>query len=89
MAKLLEVLNETRFSHRVPAGYPVTCPTLELTATWDATTSSLLIYRPSDQIVSRLHQNGRRGADPLQAEALSWRPDGGWLQDAGILTARL
>jgi hypothetical protein len=72
----LELLSETKFDHRVSEGFPATCPTVDLSATWDSAANDLLIYRPVSQIVSKIHQATRRGEDAPEPQAVTWKPDG-------------
>jgi anaphase-promoting complex subunit 4 len=75
----LELFSETTFDHRVPERFPVTCPTVDLSASWDAAAEELLIYRPVDQVVSKIHQHARRGEDTPKPQAVTWKPDGEYL----------
>ena len=70
----VSLLSKARYDHRAPTGLPTACPTLDLSATWDEPAQTLFIYRPPDQVVSRIHQNGRGGrATPC---AVAWKSDG-------------
>ncbi|ROT40340.1 anaphase-promoting complex component Cut20/Apc4 [Sodiomyces alkalinus F11] len=75
----LRLLSETRFDHRVPDGLPKSNPTVDLTATWDASAENLLIYRPKDQVVSKIRQISRPGIAAPEPLALKWKPDGQFL----------
>jgi anaphase-promoting complex subunit 4 len=77
--KELSVYSETEFEQRCPNGFPVSCPTLDLTATWDNSSNNLLVYRPSGQLVSKIHQFGGPGAKAPEALCVRWRPDGQFL----------
>jgi anaphase-promoting complex subunit 4 len=72
----LDIASETKFDHRAPEGFPAACPTLDLSATWDSETGNLLIVRPKDQVVSKIHQLGGRGETPPLPQAVRWKPDG-------------
>lgn len=80
MALELSIFSETEFEHRAPDDFPVTCPTLDLTATWEATARNVLICRPPGQAVSKIHQLGPPGSKALDALAVTWKPDGQFLQ---------
>ncbi|PTB62161.1 hypothetical protein BBK36DRAFT_8547 [Trichoderma citrinoviride] len=81
MAIELELLSETELQSKAPAGrrFPVGCPTLDLAATWDQDDKNLLIYRPPDQIVSKIHQAAAPGEAAPEVCSVSWRPDGQFL----------
>ncbi len=73
---VLELLSETRFDDRVPEGFPATCPSAELSATWDLSIKNLLIYRPLSQVVSKIHQSSKRRDDAPEPQAATWKSDG-------------
>ncbi|KAI9167373.1 Coatomer subunit delta [Paramyrothecium foliicola] len=75
----LAVFSETEFQQRAPAGFPISCPTLDLAATWDGSGNNLLVYRPPGQLVSKIHQFGAPGSKAPEALAVKWRPDGQFL----------
>ncbi|EHK18259.1 uncharacterized protein TRIVIDRAFT_47402 [Trichoderma virens Gv29-8] len=77
----LELLGETELQTKAPAGrrFPVGCPTLDLAATWDQDDRNLLVYRPPDQIVSKIHQVAAPGEEAPEVRAVTWRPDGQFL----------
>ncbi|KAL7929912.1 anaphase-promoting complex, cyclosome, subunit 4 domain-containing protein [Trichoderma chlorosporum] len=77
----LELLGETELQAKTPAGrrFPVGCPTLDLAATWDQDDKNLLVYRPPDQIVSKIHQAAAPGEAAPEVRAVTWRPDGQFL----------
>ncbi|KAL7942047.1 anaphase-promoting complex, cyclosome, subunit 4 domain-containing protein [Trichoderma barbatum] len=77
----LQLLGETELQIKTPAGrrFPVGCPTLDLAATWDQDDKNLLVYRPSDQIVSKIHQVAAPGEAAPEVLAVTWRPDGQFL----------
>ncbi|KAH6603942.1 anaphase-promoting complex component cut20 apc4 [Trichoderma cornu-damae] len=77
----LELLGETELQTKTPAGgrFPVGCPTLDLAATWDQDDRNLLVYRPPNQIVSRIHQAASPGEIAPEVRAVTWRPDGQFL----------
>ncbi|KAM0334150.1 hypothetical protein ACHAQA_001170 [Verticillium albo-atrum] len=75
----LRLISETKFDHRVPDGLPRSNPTVDLSVTWDAAAKNLLIYRPRDQVVSKIHQYARPGTTAPEPLALQWKPDGQFL----------
>ncbi|RMJ07220.1 hypothetical protein CDV36_013174 [Fusarium kuroshium] len=75
----LALFSETEYQDRVPNDYPVSCPTLDLSATWDAAGRNLLVYRPPSQVVSKIHQVGAPGQKAPEAQAVTWRSDGQFL----------
>lgn len=76
----LELLGETELQGKTTAGgrFPVGCPTLDLAATWDQEDRNLLVYRPPDQIVSKIHQAASPGEKAPEVRAVTWRPDGNY-----------
>lgn len=72
----LALFSETEYEDRVPNEYPVSCPTLDLSATWDVAGRNLLVYRPPSQVVSKIHQVGAPGEKAPEAQAVTWRSDG-------------
>ncbi|KAJ4021673.1 hypothetical protein NW752_004681 [Fusarium irregulare] len=75
----LALFSVTEFQDRAPDGYPVSCPTLDLSAIWDAADRNLLVYRPSGQVVSKIHQIGTPGQKAPDVQAVTWRSDGQFL----------
>lgn len=77
-AKELELLGETELQSKTPTGgrFPISCPTLDLAATWDQDDRNLLVYRPPGQIVSKIHQVASPGEKAPEVCAVTWRPDG-------------
>ncbi|KAF4340931.1 anaphase-promoting complex subunit 4 [Fusarium beomiforme] len=75
----LALFSVTEYQDRVPDGYPVSCPTLDLSATWDAVDKNILVYRPPGQAVSKIHQVGAPGQKAPDAQAVTWRSDGQFL----------
>ncbi|GFP59212.1 anaphase-promoting complex subunit 4 [Trichoderma asperellum] len=80
-AKELELLGETELQSKTPPGgrFPIGCPTLDLAATWDQDDRSVLVYRPLDQVVSKIHQVASPGEKAPEVCAVTWRPDGQFL----------
>lgn len=76
MATTIPLLSEVDFDHRATDGFPVTCPTLDLTAIWESGGKNLLITRPPGQIVSKIHQVGQAGEKAPDVLAVRWKPDG-------------
>ncbi len=73
----LSLLSETEFESKSPSGFPVSCPTLQLSATWEGGGGkNLLIYRPPNQVVSKIHQVGPPGTKAPDAVAVTWKSDG-------------
>lgn len=72
----LRLLSETLYDHRAPPGLPKSNPTVDLSATWDASAKNLLIYRSKDQVVSKLHQYSRPGTTAPEPLAVTWKPNG-------------
>lgn len=77
-AKELELLGETELQSKTPPGgrFPIGCPTLDLAVTWDQEDRNLLVYRPPDQIVSKIHQVASAGEKTPEVCAVTWTPDG-------------
>ncbi|KAF4971685.1 hypothetical protein FSARC_1563 [Fusarium sarcochroum] len=75
----LALFSVTEYEDRAPDTYPVSCPTLDLSATWDAADRNLLVYRPPGQVVSKIHQVGAPGQKAPDAQAVTWRSDGQFL----------
>ncbi|KAH6890369.1 anaphase-promoting complex, cyclosome, subunit 4-domain-containing protein [Thelonectria olida] len=75
----LTLFSEIEYEEKVPKGYPASCPTLDLSATWDAAGKNLLIYRPPSQAVSKIHQVAAPGKKAPDAQAVTWKPDGQFL----------
>lgn len=73
----LVLYSETVFESKAPDNFPLSCPSLDLSTTWDAVGRKLLIYRPPEQIVSKIHQVGA-GPGPRAPEVVTvtWKPDG-------------
>ncbi|KAK5989342.1 Anaphase-promoting complex subunit 4-like protein [Cladobotryum mycophilum] len=78
-AKELSLYSETEFEVKAPNGFPVSCPTVDLAATWDPEGRDLLIYRPSSQVVSKIHQVAAPGEKAPEVRAVTWKPDGQFL----------
>ncbi|KAG6225897.1 hypothetical protein E4U34_007493 [Claviceps purpurea] len=76
----LVLYSETVFESKAPDNFPLSCPSLDLSTTWDAVGRKLLIYRPPEQIVSKIHQVGA-GPGPRAPEVVTvtWKPDGQFL----------
>lgn len=72
----LHLVSETKFDHRVPEGLPKSNPTVDLSVSWDAVGKNLLIYRPKDQVVSKIHQYVRPGIAAPEPLAITWKSDG-------------
>lgn len=72
----LRLFSETRFDHRVPHGLPRSNPTVDLSVSWDASGNNLLIVRPKDQVVSKIHQYSRPGTQAPEPLAITWKSDG-------------
>ncbi|KAI5459994.1 anaphase-promoting complex, cyclosome, subunit 4-domain-containing protein [Mariannaea sp. PMI_226] len=77
--KQLALYSQTEYEGTVPKGYPVSCPTLDLSVTWDSTSRNLFIYRPPAQAVSKIHQIATPGQKAPDAQAVTWKPDGQFL----------
>uniref|UniRef100_A0A0D2XZN0 Anaphase-promoting complex subunit 4 n=1 Tax=Fusarium oxysporum (strain Fo5176) TaxID=660025 RepID=A0A0D2XZN0_FUSOF len=75
----LAPFSATEYQDRAPDGYPVSCPTLDLSATWDPVDKNILVYRPPGQVVSKIHQVGAPGLKAPDAQAVTWRSDGQFL----------
>jgi len=75
--KALSAFSETKYEHPAPPGLPASCPTLDLSVSLDGEGSNVLVYRPRDQVVSRIHQaGGRARGREVGATAVRWKPDG-------------
>ncbi|OAA44847.1 Quinoprotein amine dehydrogenase, beta chain-like protein [Metarhizium rileyi] len=75
----LSLFSETEFVSKAPISFPLSCPTLDLSATWDADGRSLFIYRPPCQAVSKIHQVGPPGTQAPEVVTATWKPDGRFL----------
>ncbi|KAH0443344.1 anaphase-promoting complex component cut20 apc4 [Colletotrichum camelliae] len=75
----LRPFSETRFDHRVIDGFPLSNPTVDLSVSWDSSGKNLLIYRPKDQVVSKIHQFAKPGETAPEPQAVRWKPDGQFL----------
>ncbi|KAH7144052.1 anaphase-promoting complex, cyclosome, subunit 4-domain-containing protein [Dactylonectria macrodidyma] len=75
----LALFSETEYEERAPNGFPVSCPTLDLSATWDGGSRNLFICRPPKQVVSKIHQVAGPGSKAPEAQAVTWKPDGQFL----------
>ncbi|KAH7313330.1 anaphase-promoting complex, cyclosome, subunit 4-domain-containing protein [Stachybotrys elegans] len=75
----LSQLSQTELDNKAPDGFPVSCPTLDLLATWDDSSKHLFIQRPPGQYVSKIHQYGSGGAKAPDALTVTWKPDGQFL----------
>ncbi|KAF4591574.1 anaphase-promoting complex component Cut20/Apc4 [Ophiocordyceps camponoti-floridani] len=79
-AKQLVLISETELDSRAPRGFPVGCPTLDVALTWDSGSSSLVVYRPPGQVISKVHQlAGAQGEAAPEAVTATWSPDGQFL----------
>ncbi|KAF7560005.1 hypothetical protein G7046_g4140 [Stylonectria norvegica] len=78
-AEQLVLFSECEYEHKAPSGYPVSCPTLDLSATWDGEGRNILVYRPPGQTVSKIHQVSPPGEKAPEALAATWKPDGQFL----------
>ena len=72
----LSLFSETEFQQVAGGQFPVICPTLDLSATWEDGGKNLMIYRPPRQSVSKIHQLGTPGATAPEPLAVTWKPDG-------------
>ncbi|KAH0597102.1 hypothetical protein MHUMG1_05412 [Metarhizium humberi] len=77
--KQLSLYSETELESKAPVGFPSSCPTLDLSTTWDAADKNLFIYRPPCQAVSKIHQAGAPGAQLSEVVTVTWKPDGQFL----------
>ncbi|KAF6806842.1 anaphase-promoting complex component cut20 apc4 [Colletotrichum sojae] len=75
----LRHFSETKFDHRVADGFPPSNPILDLSVSWDASGKNLLICRPKDQVVSKIHQFAKAGQSAPEPQAVRWKPDGQFL----------
>ncbi|KYK55848.1 hypothetical protein DCS_07813 [Drechmeria coniospora] len=76
--KQLTLLSETEFDSKAPNGFPASCPKLDLATVWDTGGRNLLIYRPPNQVISKIHHVGAPGKPAPEAVAVTWKPDGSW-----------
>lgn len=74
-AVALAPFSETKLDSSAQPGLPVSSPTVDLSVTWDSGAGNVLVCRPRDEVVSRIHQGARRG-DALGVTAVRWKPDG-------------
>ncbi|KID89182.1 WD40/YVTN repeat-like-containing domain protein [Metarhizium guizhouense ARSEF 977] len=77
--KQLSLYSETELESKAPVGFPSSCPTLDLSTTWDAADKNLFIYRPPCQAVSKIHQAGAPGTQSSEVVTVTWKPDGQFL----------
>ncbi|SPO01037.1 related to cyclosome/APC subunit Cut20/Apc4 [Cephalotrichum gorgonifer] len=70
----LTPFSETKYAQPAPPGLPASSPTVDLSVTWDADSGNVLVCRPRDEVVSRIHQGGRGHAPGVTA--VRWKPDG-------------
>ncbi|ODA81562.1 hypothetical protein RJ55_00062 [Drechmeria coniospora] len=77
--KQLTLLSETEFDSKAPNGFPASCPKLDLATVWDTGGRNLLIYRPPNQVISKIHHVGAPGKPAPEAVAVTWKPDGKFL----------
>ncbi|EFZ00977.2 anaphase-promoting complex component Cut20/Apc4 [Metarhizium robertsii ARSEF 23] len=77
--KQLSLYSETELESKAPVGFPSSCPTLDLSTTWDAADKNLFIYRPPCQAVSKIHQAGAPGTQLSEVVTVTWKPDGQFL----------
>ncbi|KAG6002992.1 hypothetical protein E4U21_002467 [Claviceps maximensis] len=75
----LVLYSETVFESKAPSIFPLSCPSLDLSTTWDAAGRNLFIYRPPAQAVSRIHQVAAPGCKAPEVVAVTWKPDGQFL----------
>ncbi|TQV92594.1 anaphase-promoting complex component Cut20/Apc4 [Cordyceps javanica] len=75
----LRLLSEAEFDFKAPNGFPVSCPTLDLSTSWEAGDKILFIYRPPNQAVSKIHQLGPPSTKAPDALTVTWKPDGQFL----------
>ncbi|KAL0931684.1 anaphase-promoting complex component cut20 apc4 [Colletotrichum truncatum] len=75
----LQLYSETRYDHRVADGFPSSNPAVDLSVSWDASGKNLLVYRPKDQVVSKIHQFAKPGESAPVPQAVRWKPDGQFL----------
>lgn len=75
-ARVLSPFSQIEYEQRAHDGYPVSCPTLDLSATWDSEGKNVLIYRSPNQVVSKIHQTSAPGEKAPEALAVTWKPDG-------------
>ncbi|KXH66934.1 anaphase-promoting complex component Cut20/Apc4 [Colletotrichum salicis] len=71
--------SDTKFDHRVVEGFPCSNPTVDLSVSWDAQGKNLLIYRPREHVVSKIHQFAKPGQQAPEPQAVRWKPDGQFL----------
>ena len=73
----LSAFSETKYDHATQPGLPVSSPIVDLSVTWDSAAGNVFIYRPKNEVVSKIHQGakGRRG-EPSTVTAVKWKPDG-------------
>ncbi|KAK2590235.1 hypothetical protein QQS21_012081 [Conoideocrella luteorostrata] len=77
--KRLSLYSETVFESKATSGFPLSCPTLDLVTTWDASGRNVFIYRPQGQAVSKIHQVAAPGTKAPEAITVTWKPDGQFL----------
>ncbi|KAK7445242.1 anaphase-promoting complex component Cut20/Apc4 [Colletotrichum acutatum] len=71
--------SDTKYDHRVAEGFPCSNPTVDLSVSWDAHGKNLLIYRPREHVVSKIHQFAKPGQQAPEPQAVRWKPDGQFL----------
>lgn len=80
-------LSQLELQAKAPHGFPVSCPTLDLAASWDPEASLLVVCRPPGQVVSKIQQPAAAATAPPQVVAITWKPDGACLPFAFLLLA--
>ncbi|PHH62544.1 hypothetical protein CDD81_6930 [Ophiocordyceps australis] len=85
-------MSEMRLDFKLPAGYPVACPTVDLAAVPDGDGKALLVKRPRNFDVLKGHGPFRPGQRPAEVVAVAWQTDGqqvvvGWSNGSVRLVA--
>ncbi|PHH68460.1 hypothetical protein CDD82_543 [Ophiocordyceps australis] len=88
----LALMSEMRLDYKLPAGYPVACPTVDLAAVPDTDGKALLVKRPPNFDVLKSHGPFRPGQLQAEVVAVTWQKDGqqvvvGWSNGSVRLVA--
>ncbi|PKS10324.1 hypothetical protein jhhlp_002075 [Lomentospora prolificans] len=72
----LSAFSETKYERPAQDGLPVSSPTVDLSVTWDGAGGNVLVYRPKNEVVSKIHQAAKGRREAAAVTAVRWKPDG-------------